>query len=343
MFNNRDSFPMFQSSDFLARSQIIPLIFSLGVYAVLYHVFAALVGQSMSQLILEIVIFFFYILYIIYQYHKRPDNTVTDFLKAQVLEQLEVLDYGWTPFAAVLNLFALYILVYVLQIPMGWGEKAWIIVFTEIYLILCFWFSCIFVFFKYILGYDLAKRIVKEMNSKTNDKEDNDVDTNKKETKPVDKKKPVVFHVGPQMFTYEEANTVCSSYGARLANYDEMEAAYNNGSEFCEYGWNTDQMAFFPTQKSTWNLLQKHESTKNSCGRPGINGGWFSNPLMRFGANCYGIKPEPTAAELAKMRNHVPPPNPVTPQQKELEEKIKQWKTKQNDLLTVFGFNSSTW
>jgi len=189
------------------------------------------------------------------------------------------------------------------------------------------------------------------MNSKTNDdkddeknnKDDKNDEKNNKETKSVDAKGATVFHVGPQMFTYEEADAVCSSYGARLANYDEMEAAYNKGSEFCEYGWNTDQMAYFPTQKTTWNLLQKHESTKNSCGRPGINGGWFSNPLLRFGANCYGVKPQPTAAELKKMNDQVPPSNPVTPQQKIMEEKINQWKSKQQDLLTVFGFNSTTW
>ena len=51
-------------------------------------------------------------------------------------------------------------------------------------------------------------------------------------------------------------------------------------------------MAFFPTQKDTFDELQKNPRTKNVCGRPGINGGYIGNPYVRFGANCYGVKPE---------------------------------------------------
>jgi len=51
-------------------------------------------------------------------------------------------------------------------------------------------------------------------------------------------------------------------------------------------------MAYFPTQKDTWNSLQENPDTKNVCGRPGINGGYIDNPYIHFGANCYGIKPK---------------------------------------------------
>jgi Extracellular link domain len=100
-----------------------------------------------------------------------------------------------------------------------------------------------------------------------------------------------VFNIGNNAYTYEEAQDICSAYGAQLATYDQIEAAYNNGGEWCNYGWSDGQMAYFPTQKSTWNRLQQNTGTKNACGRPGINGGYMANPNIRFGANCYGVKP----------------------------------------------------
>jgi len=100
-----------------------------------------------------------------------------------------------------------------------------------------------------------------------------------------------VFNIGNNIYTYKEAQAICNLFGADLANYDQIEGAYNGGAEWCNYGWSKDQMAFFPTQKSTWSSLQNDNKTKNACGRPGINGGYIANPNVRFGANCYGKKP----------------------------------------------------
>ena len=76
-------------------------------------------------------------------------------------------------------------------------------------------------------------------------------------------------------------------------------------SEWCSYGWSEGQMALFPTQKSTWNALQEKEGHEHDCGRPGVNGGFIDNPAVRFGANCYGVKPQmtETEAELMKQRS----------------------------------------
>ena len=56
-------------------------------------------------------------------------------------------------------------------------------------------------------------------------------------------------------------------------------------------------MAFYPTQKSTWNKLQKIKGHEHDCGRPGINGGYIDNPNVRFGVNCFGSKPAISAEE----------------------------------------------
>ena len=100
-----------------------------------------------------------------------------------------------------------------------------------------------------------------------------------------------VFNLANNIYSYEEAQKVCAAFDASLATYDQVEAAYDNGAEWCNYGWSDGQMAYFPTQKDTWDRLQKNPNTKHACGRPGVNGGYIDNPYVKFGANCYGIKP----------------------------------------------------
>ena len=102
-----------------------------------------------------------------------------------------------------------------------------------------------------------------------------------------------VFHVSDAQFTYDEASAVCAAYGAKLATLEQVIEAYNNGAEWCSYGWSAGGMALYPTQKGTWEELQREvESTKRTrCGRPGVNGGYF-DPMTKFGVNCFGFKPK---------------------------------------------------
>ena len=110
-----------------------------------------------------------------------------------------------------------------------------------------------------------------------------------------------VFNISKDIYTYADAADVCSAYGASLATYDQMESAYNDGAEWCNYGWSDGQMIFYPTQKSTWKKLQQSDTYKHACGRPGVNGGYIDNPYAKFGVNCFGKKPPPSADDLARM------------------------------------------
>ena len=72
----------------------------------------------------------------------------------------------------------------------------------------------------------------------------------KKEKDPVnDAEKEVLFHIPSNTYTYKQAHDMCKTLNARLATYDEVERAYNNGANWCSYGWSEDQLALFPTQK----------------------------------------------------------------------------------------------
>jgi len=105
--------------------------------------------------------------------------------------------------------------------------------------------------------------------------------------------KSEVFYVGGNDYAYDEAPAVCAAYGAELATYDQVNQAYSLGAEWCAYGWTQGGMALFPTQDATWQKLQQDAVAKTSCGRPGVNGGYF-DPSTKFGVNCYGVKPKDT-------------------------------------------------
>jgi len=151
---------------------------------------------------------------------------------------------------------------------------------------------------------------------------------------------PQVFNIPGNYYGYEDAKSLCSAYGSRLANYDELENAYNNGADWCSYGWSKGQMALFPTQKDTFKKLQKIKGHEHDCGRPGINGGYMANPDMQFGVNCFGVKPHMTEEEEQLMA--VSTLYPKTEKDNQFNKKVDYWKTKLHEIL-VAPFNQTTW
>jgi hypothetical protein len=141
-----------------------------------------------------------------------------------------------------------------------------------------------------------------------------------------------VFFVSGNDYTYDDAPAVCAAYGADLATYDQVNTAYEAGGEWCGYGWTQGGMALFPTQESTWNVLQQEsdQTKRTSCGRPGVNGGYF-NPSNKFGVNCYGIKPG--------NKNHIKFPLPIAGTDEKQVDKYKNMLSK----MTVSAFNRLGW
>jgi hypothetical protein len=169
---------------------------------------------------------------------------------------------------------------------------------------------------------------------------DNDEDVNN-DNIPEIKIAEQVFNIPANVFTYPDARSLCSAYGARLATYDEVEEAYNKGGEWCNYGWSENQQILFPTQKKTYDELQNIKGHENDCGRQGINGGYVSNPNARFGVNCYGYKPEITTLE-AQMMQDATSPYPLTLEDIEQQKKVDFFKQNLNNIL-ISPFNSNYW
>ena len=152
--------------------------------------------------------------------------------------------------------------------------------------------------------------------------------------------KKQVFNIPGNYYTYDTAKALCTAYGAELASYEQIEKAYNNGAEWCNYGWSADQLALFPTQKKTYDTLQTIPGHENDCGRPGINGGYIANPNVKFGVNCYGNKPKITSDEEELMKTASP--YPETPEDIAFQKRVDILKNNLDQIL-VSPFNYDTW
>ena len=157
---------------------------------------------------------------------------------------------------------------------------------------------------------------------------------------PILKMQKQVFNIPGNYYNYDDAKAICDAYGARLASYNEMEEAYNKGAEWCFYGWSDNQMALFPTQKDTWQKLQKVKGHEKDCGRPGVNGGYIDNSKAKYGVNCYGHKP-PMTAESAKLMQQTPI-YPKNMNDIKHQEKVDHWRNKISEIL-VAPFNHDAW
>lgn len=144
-----------------------------------------------------------------------------------------------------------------------------------------------------------------------------------------------VFNLSNNIFSYDDARAACKAHGADLATYEQVLQSYKKGGEWCNYGWSEGQMALYPTQKATWELLQDDPENADSCGEWGVNGGYFDNPNTLFGANCYGIKPEPKDSEKEKKLA-------FSNKQKVMLDKINMYKNQLNE-MTVLPFNKDLW
>jgi hypothetical protein len=157
---------------------------------------------------------------------------------------------------------------------------------------------------------------------------------------PTIKFKKQVFNIPGNYYNYENAKALCKSYGAKLATYKQIEDSYENGGEWCNYGWSEGQNAFFPTQQKTFDNLQKIKGHEHDCGRPGINGGYIANPEVKFGVNCYGNKPKINEQEEELMKTVSP--YPQTKEDLVFQKRVDYWKTKIDEIL-VSPFNYSSW
>jgi len=97
--------------------------------------------------------------------------------------------------------------------------------------------------------------------------------------------KKEVYLVSNNIFSKSEVPKVCQGlFNGTVATKDQLNESYNNGANWCNYGWDNDGQAYYPLQDDTNN---------SSCeGTKGLNGGKMPSDDIKLGALCYGVKPE---------------------------------------------------
>ena len=298
----------------------------------------------------DFIVFTALIVYILYKYFTADDAERNNIMKTTVSKIIEYYDNPVSLFTTMLFVAVFYVAMYVLGIS-GMSSKPFSLMLigsTGIFLVgTLVIHNCLKFFFDIDLLNELRDpSLHKYFKSNENEVKDDSntlFDASGNPIDPIEPAKEEVFNISNNLYTYDDAQAICKAYDARLATYDEIESAYNNGAEWCNYGWSADQMAFFPTQKKTWDELQQTKKHKNSCGRPGVNGGFFANPHIKFGVNCFGAKPKAKTNDQALMDARRDRPYPRTEEERKMDELVEHWKTHAQDKLRVSSFNRDKW
>jgi hypothetical protein len=150
-----------------------------------------------------------------------------------------------------------------------------------------------------------------------------------------------VFTISKNNYSYYDAAPLCKALGAELATYEQVKSAWQNGADWCNYGWVKGQMAVFPTQRGTYEELQQGpEDQKGACGKPGVNGGYFDNPELKYGVTCVGKRPSQSQHDANAIS--AGSTRPLTSSGLEFDKKVQQFK-EESDTMGILPFNKEKW
>lgn len=342
-------------TNLFSQSAVVFIFWFLAIYFIIYLILGIFFnkgsnsGENSSLRIVRIldgIIFLFILLFIISIMSSLNVEDIGPKLSNALKSFKKFEENPYSIFSIIVFIGVFYGIIYLIRIPMERSLKPISIMLIESIAILLFVVILILDFFRYILKIDLLAFLLNGMIDVLNGPKP--TSTPKITSLPTvgtlkDTSGNEVFNIRNNLYTYDEARSVCSIYGAKLADYDQIEEAYDEGGEWCNYGWSEGQMALFPTQKSTWNNLQKTDRAKNACGRPGINGGYIKNKNVRLGVNCYGRKPNPSDKEKALMMANIEDKIPESTADRALRTKLDIWKKNADKFLIVNSFNKKEW
>ena len=185
----------------------------------------------------------------------EKSNIVVDNLDAF----LEFSNDPYSIFYVLIFILTLYLGIYVLKIQWNFGVKPVSINIIDNVAIVVFVVLLVSDFFKLVFRINIIEILVtflKEGWSRLDTRDDDeepetdisgngDVSGNEE-----------VFNIANNIYTYEDAQTVCSIYGAKLATYDQIEESYQKGGEWCNYGWAMDKWRSFLHKSPHMNITK---------------------------------------------------------------------------------------
>ena len=361
--------------DIFSKSNVIFILWFLAIYFVIYLILGIFFAKSDTPessglritRIIDGLVFIMVLMIIGTSFSTSKTEDTGVYLSKSLSDFKKFAENPYSIFSVIIFLVVFYSCIYLFRIPMADQTKPISILIIESVALILVALLLIHDFFKYVLKINLLDLILngwidwfKKPESTTTPTATTAPGTTTTHatcitTSPADSPEgKEVFNIRNNLYTYDEAKSVCSIYGAKLATYKQIEDAYNGGAEWCNYGWSDGQMALFPTQYATWQKLQDKvaqssascsdkNTTMNTCGRPGINGGFIKNKNVRFGVNCFGKKPKPTADETNMMNANIEDKLPETPADIEMKAKLDVWKKNSDKFLVVNSYNRKDW
>jgi hypothetical protein len=151
-------------------------------------------------------------------------------------------------------------------------------------------------------------------------------------------------------YNYQEASKVCKVlFNGRLATKRDLDDALKKGANWCSWGWLEGQAVGYPVQKDYW--VKTNAVNKGFCGpTAGLNIIESMDPLKKFYATCYGIKPDQGKKDKvvhAKIEKKVKHQESSSSLQQDIAQckqaKAMQWAEKQRKKVRILQFNPTTW
>jgi hypothetical protein len=331
-----------KSDNYYDNQTMMMTIAFLGVY---FSIFAILSMFGIRGIIVDGVVLIVVLVLLAMYYFSLNEEDKNSYFTDLAKGMRDYFNNAYSILEVVIFIALFYLGTYILKIPMD-SEKPISISILESKAFLWLILLGFIQFFKIFLGIRIVDMIYDmdfsglfpntkpKEESKSSDKTETDVQAQTSEE---------VFNISNNLYTFDDAKLACEALGAKLANYDQVENAYENGAEWTSYGWSEGQHAYFPTQKNTWQKLQSEKGHEHDLGRPGVNGGYFDNPNIRFGANCYGVKPKMTDAEKTLMESRKSRIYPKSPQETLLDKKVNFFIENKDKLMVINSYNDKKW
>jgi hypothetical protein len=373
--NNNDIFTTIQSTtkEIFTLQNTLSFIWFLAIYFVLFYLIKFFYKNDMNPLnqqlalsrTIDLFLFGLLIVILIVSYYSLSEDDKQHLIGYCLLYTKTFFENPNTFFSTVLFIVMFYSFVYFCGVPMTQEtmpisikiieQKLWILLLMIIFID----------FFKYIfdisimdliygkdnqlisMWYNLKQRVENKTETDSSNVDiSNNTDISSNTATPTTthpQKKEEVFNISNNLYTYDDAQNVCKSFNSRLATVDELNEAYEDGAEWCVNSWSADMQVLFPTQQATYDKLQKIKGAENNCGRTGVNGGRIKNKHLRFGVNCYGIKPDPSQDELNRMKQMNEHIFPKSKEDMIMDAKVNFWKKNKDKYIVINPFNGKKW
>ena len=143
--------------------------------------------------------------------------------------------------------------------------------------------------------------------------------------------KKEVFLVSNNIFSKSDSSNVCKGiFDSDSATKEQINDSFNNGANWCNYGWTSNGEAYYPLQSETNNSTCK--------GSIGLNGGIMADNNYTLGVLCYGVKPdEKNYTDLTKIKRDS---SLCDADQKLLDNYRKKL---ENGAIKIAPFNDKSW